>query len=97
MLLSGVFCDSVGRDALVIKDNEWSVSTGNWDVECVGPRITIRSGPGDIVLVLKLNPPHGIIVERINMLFEGLDSEAMIKLLKYAWMAFIGRDGAVVV
>jgi hypothetical protein len=37
MLLSGVFCDSVGRDALVIKDNEWSVSTGNWDVECIGP------------------------------------------------------------
>lgn len=72
MLLSGVFCDSVGRDALVIKDNEWSVSTGNWDVECVGPRITIRSGPGDIVLVLKLNPPHGIIVERIDMLFEGV-------------------------
>lgn len=67
-----MFCDSVGRDALVIKDNEWSVSTGNWDVECIGPRITIRSGPGDIVLVLKLNPPHGIIVERIDMLFEGV-------------------------
>lgn len=72
VLLSGIFCDSLGRTALTIKENEWSASIGNWDVECVGPRITIRSAPRNIVLSLKMEPPHGIIIDRIEMLFDGV-------------------------
>ena len=71
VLLSGVFCDSAGRETLLITENEWSVDSGYWDVECIGPRITIRSSPGQIALMLKMNCPEGIIVERIDMLFEG--------------------------
>lgn len=71
-LLSGVFYDSDGRDALVIHENEWSVSTENWDVECIGPKITIRNAPGNIVLVLNLNPPQGITIERLDMFFDGI-------------------------
>ena len=72
MLLSGVFCDEMGRDMLKIKENEWSVKSDNWDVDIEGPRIIIRSAPRQISLVLKMNPPKGIIVERLDMTFEGV-------------------------
>lgn len=81
VLLSGVFCDPAGRETLIINENEWSVDSKYWDVECIGPRITIRSSPGQIVLVLKMNSPTGIVVERFDMLFEGVrlkgDEEAL--------------------
>ena len=70
--LSGRFCDDAGAATLKIEDNIWSVGADNWDVECVGPRITIRKGPGDIVLVLKSEPPERLVVERLNMEFEGM-------------------------
>lgn len=72
MLLSGVFCDVLGREMLRINENEWSVKSDNWDVNCEGSRITIRSAPRQIALVLKMNPPKGIIVERLDMIFEGV-------------------------
>ncbi|ELK1314678.1 hypothetical protein QI814_003636 [Escherichia coli] len=82
VLLSGVFSDPAGRETLIISENEWSVDAGYWDVECIGPRITIRSSPGQIVLVLKMNSPTGIVVERFDMLFEGVrlrgDQEALL-------------------
>ncbi|HCX5186900.1 TPA: hypothetical protein OZT99_000770 [Escherichia coli] len=70
--LSGVFCDSIGRETLTITENEWSVDSGYWDIECIGPRIIIRSAPGQIVLVLKMNSPTGIVIEKIDMFFEGV-------------------------
>lgn len=72
VLLSGLFCDSVGREALVINENEWSANIGTWDVECIGPRITIRTGLGNIALILRMNAPRGITIERVDMLFEGV-------------------------
>lgn len=72
MLLSGVFCDVLGREMLRIDENEWSVKSDNWDVDCEGPRITIRSAPRQIALVLKMNPPRGLTVERLDMTFEGV-------------------------
>ena len=70
--LSGRFCDDAGAATLKIEDNVWSVGADNWDVECEGPRITIRKGPGDIVLVLRSEPPEKLVVERLNMEFEGM-------------------------
>ena len=72
MLLSGVFCDPVERETLKIHENEWTVESNTWDVECEGARITIRSAQRQITLVLKMNPPTGIIIERIDMFFEGV-------------------------
>ncbi|VGP72872.1 hypothetical protein SB5439_01063 [Klebsiella variicola] len=72
LLLSGVFCDSFGNETLCINENEWSVSTDNWDVKCEGPKIRINRGPSDIALVLKMNSPIGVSIERIDMLFEGV-------------------------
>lgn len=70
--LTGRFCDDAGEATLKIDNNVWSVGADNWDVECIGPRITIRKGLGDIVLILKSEPPRRLIVERINMQFEGV-------------------------
>lgn len=70
--LSGRFADDCGEATLKIEENVWTVGADNWDVECEGPRITIRRGPGDIVLVLKSEPPRRLIVERLNMEFEGM-------------------------
>ncbi len=70
--LSGRFCDDTGAATLRIDEKIWSVGADNWDVECIGPRITIRKGLRDIVLTLKSEPPKRLIVERLNMEFEGV-------------------------
>ncbi len=72
ILLSGLFADAKGKVTLTIKDNVWSVDSKNWDVECVGPRITIRRGPGAISLVLRMEPPTRLVVQRIEMQFQGV-------------------------
>jgi hypothetical protein len=70
--LSGFFADSAGEITLKIDDNVWSVGADNWDIECVGPRVIIRRGPGDIVLTLLQEPPRRLIVERLNMEARGV-------------------------
>lgn len=97
MLLSGVFCDSIGRDSLTICENEWSVGTDNWDVECIGPRITIRSAPGKIALVLRMNAPVGVVIERLDMFFEGVgfrgnNNELYICMDGKNWSNFSGNN-----
>lgn len=72
LALSGVFTDSEGRVMLTIKENVWSVGAENWDVECVGPRITIRNGLGDISLILRMDPPTALVVERLDMQYQGM-------------------------
>lgn len=69
--LSGHFTDTNGDISLVIKDNEWMASTDSWDVEIVGGRITIREGAGRVHLILKSDPPYGLIVEKVDMLLGG--------------------------
>jgi hypothetical protein len=72
VLLSGLFADRLGRVTLTIEENVWSVRSDNWDVECVGPHITIRSAQGDISLVLRMEPPKGLVIERLEMQFQGV-------------------------
>jgi hypothetical protein len=68
--LSGRFADVTGATTLKIEDNVWSAGEDNWDVEIVGPRIIIRRGPGDIALAIRTVPPHLLIVETLDMVFE---------------------------
>lgn len=82
--LSGLFSDATGQPTLKIQDNEWFVGADNWDVECVGQRITIRSGPRDISLVLRSEPPRRIVIERLNMAFEGWLLRGDETLLEYS-------------
>lgn len=87
VLLSGILADSSGSTTLKIVDNEWYAGDENWDVEVVGPQITIRRGPGDIALQIRVAPPHAISVEKIDMNFEGYFLRGDEKSLR------ISRDG----
>jgi hypothetical protein len=69
--LSGLFADSTGQTTLRIEGNEWFAGVDNWDVECVGNRITVRSGPRDLSLILRSEPPRRVVIERLNMSFDG--------------------------
>lgn len=70
-LLSGQFYDSIGGKSLFIIKNEWKAFNSNWDVEVTGPLITIRERASRICLALRAVPPHGIIVERLQMYYQG--------------------------
>jgi hypothetical protein len=83
--ISGIFCNNQGVPALKIEDNVWSVLTDNWDVECEGPRIKIRKGSRDIVLVLKSEPPERLIIERLNMNFHGVGLRGSRDLLEISY------------
>lgn len=63
--------NEVGNSVLEIVDNEWRTPITNWDVDISGALITIRRGLGDIVLVIKSEPPHRIVIERLNMYHRG--------------------------
>lgn len=61
-----------GDQVLEIVNNEWRSGIESWDAELVGPRITLRDAPGEITLVLRVNPPHELVLERLNMWIGGV-------------------------
>jgi hypothetical protein len=65
--ISANFFDESGAPSLFINKNEWLVSAYSWDMEAVGGRITVRTGPGEIALQLLFDPGQGIVVERLRM------------------------------
>lgn len=70
-LISGIFTDGLGRVALTIRDNVWQARASNWDIECKGPRITVRTASGNVALQLYLEPEASrLTIERIDMEFE---------------------------
>jgi hypothetical protein len=69
--LNAVFYDSSNSLMFSIEDNEYKIKNENWDVEIVGPQITIRNAPESIALQLKADPPNRIIVEKLDMLVDG--------------------------
>jgi len=93
--LSGRFADETGEITLKIEDNIWSAGADNWDVECIGPRITIRSGPRNVALILKAEPPTRLVIEKLNMQFEGVFLRGESDLLEISfdnqhWSRFSG-------
>jgi hypothetical protein len=67
--------DPDGKAIPEIVENQWRTSSENWDVEVVGPRITVRRGLRDIVLVLRSDPPNRLIAERLRMQCRGTTIE----------------------
>lgn len=65
--LSATFFNSHGQPSLFIRQNEWQVLADTWDVEVVGPSITVRTEPGQIALRLVLHAGEGLAVERLEM------------------------------
>lgn len=71
-LINAFLNDRNGNLIFAIKSNEWVTPADNWDVEILGPRITIRRKLGDILLCLRSEPPHRLIIERLEMLHKGV-------------------------
>ena len=63
--------DRNGAKILKIVDNEWQSANDNWDVETGGGKIVIRRSLGDVVLALRSDPPNRLLVEHLNMYFQG--------------------------
>ncbi|MBK7396366.1 MAG: SEC-C domain-containing protein [Myxococcales bacterium] len=61
------FYDQTGEMVAEIQDNEWFGNSSAFDIETRGPRVTIRSDTRQIDLVLKAEPPSGIVIEKINL------------------------------
>lgn len=65
--ISALFTDESGEPVLALVENAWEGSTANWDIEVVGPCITVRNKSGSIPLKLRLDPPGVIVIERLDM------------------------------
>jgi len=72
ILVSGFFTDANGQITLSIRDNEFYVGADNWDVQCVGPLITLRNGLGEVSLVIRLHTPTGLSIEKLEMKYQGV-------------------------
>lgn len=82
-LLSGIFTDELGRVALTIHDNFWQARASNWDIECEGPRITIRTASKKVALLLYLEPEASrLTIEKIDMEFERVRLKGNLESLK---------------
>ena len=65
--ISAIFTDELGAPVLNLIENAWEGSTSNWDIDVVGPRITVRRTAGVVALRLRLDPPGVIVVEHLDM------------------------------
>ncbi len=64
--------DQYGRPTIKIVKNEFQTEVSNWDVEITGPRIAIRNAPGKFDLLIRMEPPHRMVIERLDMVYKNL-------------------------
>jgi len=67
--LSGKFYDENESFLFEIIRNEWFGEYNNWDIECEGGRIIIRSDPRQIVLQILCKSQNELVIEKMNMFF----------------------------
>lgn len=96
--LSALMTDHQGEVLLRIVENEIQVAADNWDVDVVGPRLTIRRKLRDLQLQLRTELPGRIVVERLFMVYRGAQIEvwegrpSMIRLQSGALESFTGTS-----
>jgi hypothetical protein len=59
-----------------IEQNEWIGTLDNWDIECIGPVVTIRRGLRRIVLQIRCMPPDGLAIEALDTFYNGIPIKA---------------------
>lgn len=64
--------DKSGRQTIKIIRNEFQTTVSNWDVEIRGSRLIIRSNPGKFDLVIRMEAPHRLVIERLDMVYKNL-------------------------
>lgn len=65
--LDADFFDSDGNLTLKIRKNELIFSTSVYDIQVVGSRIKVKSQIGSLDLIIRIEPPRRIVIERLNM------------------------------
>lgn len=73
LFLSFIAHDEDNNLILEIDDNEITYDTNLWDVEWVGPALTIREARGRILLKLVFSPPNEIRITKGRILFNGVE------------------------
>jgi hypothetical protein len=82
------FRDEVGACVLKIEHNELVIPNRNWDVEFDGPKLTIRTGLGQLALVMRADP--GVLtISRLSVIAHGVRIEVL------DGMVTMERNGAV--
>lgn len=82
-MLSAKFADHLGRPTLTIEDNHLVVHASNWDVITRGQKIIVRPQKGKHSLVLKMEPPTTIRIEKIDMYWAGRTIQADRNRLRF--------------
>lgn len=72
LLLTLIILDGNNDPVIQIVDNELAFSTEAWDVETVGPSVTVRRAERKIALSLQLDPPSAIRVTRAEFFRNGI-------------------------
>lgn len=70
--ISASLHDKNGRQTLRIVNNEFQVAVGNWDTVIEGQKLTIRSALRCFDLVMRVDPPRRIVIERLDMTYKNL-------------------------
>lgn len=83
--LSALFYDTSGFQIARIDKNEWQSASGNWDVEIVGRRIIVRQKIGELCLMLRSEPPDTLVVEKLNMTYQGFRVTADAQRVSIWW------------
>ncbi len=52
-----------------IINNEWRGETSAFDIEIIGKRITVRSDSRKIDLILRLEPPNGVLIDKLHLFY----------------------------
>jgi hypothetical protein len=61
---------------LEIEENEVRFRADTWDVEVSGPSVIVRRGSGDIALILRVMPRSELIIQRLDMHYQGVHIHA---------------------
>ncbi|MGE5620976.1 MAG: SEC-C metal-binding domain-containing protein [archaeon] len=69
--ISAMFFDRNNNCIALIEDNEWHGQVDAFDIETQGTTWKVRSALNNIDLCLRLEAPNCIVVEKINLLYNG--------------------------
>jgi trigger factor len=64
--------DDFNYPILVIEHNVLRVGLNSWDVSFIGQELTIRTGPGEIKLAIKFEPPNRVVIGRAQLKRNGV-------------------------
>lgn len=80
--------DCYNQPRLMIKDNVLIGRTDSWDMSYVGQVLTLRDGPGNISLRIRLEAPNRVTIDRARLMYNGVLVEV------HSERVTVGRDVA---